>query len=149
MHVTLLRFLCIYNWHAFMSEEFYLHQTFTDFCILLLYTFWYVNIPKLITGYGRFSDLIAFFLEFSYITTGLKWYNCIKLFQIVCWGRSQKIKGKPTYVIIYDYGSLSFLFCKHCLICWHFDFDTLGIPQGYPLGLTYRGYILLLVIYSL
>ena len=37
----------------------------------------------------RFSNLIAFFWEFSYTTTYLKRYNFTKLLQIVCWLRQK------------------------------------------------------------
>ena len=34
-----------------------------------MYTFGYVNIPNVTAGYGRFSDLIVFFWEFSFTCT--------------------------------------------------------------------------------
>ena len=60
-----------------MFEVLYIHQTFTDCvsdkCILILY----FNMPNVTVGYGRFSDLIAFFGEFFLIRTFLKRYNII------------------------------------------------------------------------
>ena len=72
----------IYNWR-FISEVLYLHHIyFQRLCVWTIYTFWYVNMPNVTTGYGRFSDLIMFYREFSNRTTCLKRYN--KLLQTVC-----------------------------------------------------------------
>ena len=51
--------------------------------------------PNITAGYGRLSDLIAYFWEVSYTITCLKPYNFIKLLQIVYLGRSADMKSKP------------------------------------------------------
>ena len=61
-----------------MSKSTVSSQNFHKLCVLLMYTFWNVNMANVTAGYGRFSDSIAFFKYFSYITTCLKRYNFIK-----------------------------------------------------------------------
>ena len=79
----------IHVWIIVSSPNF--HRLFVSW----MYTFWYVNMSNVTIGYGRLSSLIAFFFwEFSYITTCLKRYIFIKTSQIMCLGRSVKIKSK-------------------------------------------------------
>ena len=49
-----------------------------------MYTFWFVHMPSVTAGYGRFSVLIVFFWEFPYIIICLKPYDFIKRLQIIC-----------------------------------------------------------------
>ena len=55
-----------------------------------MYKFWYVNMPNVTAGNGKFSTQFAFFKNYLYIryygvvTTRLKRYNFIKLLQSVC-----------------------------------------------------------------
>ena len=70
------------------------HQTFTDCMFDIKYIFWYVNISQVTAVYGRFSDVIWYFWEFSYIITFLKRCSFIKLLQIVCYLRSAGMKSK-------------------------------------------------------
>ena len=59
---------------------------------VLMYTFWYDNMPNVTAGYGRFSDLIELF--FGNFLIFLR-YSFIKILQIVCQGRSLVMKSKP------------------------------------------------------
>ena len=52
--------------------------------VKLIHTFWYVNMPNVTAGYARFSVLMSFFRELSYIIISLKHYNFVNLLQIVC-----------------------------------------------------------------
>ena len=48
---------------------------------LLLYIFWYVNMPNVSVGYGSFSDLIVFFLGifiYCYIFESLEIHQTFK-----------------------------------------------------------------------
>ena len=50
-------------------------------CVWLIYTFWNVNIPNVPAGYGRFSDLTAFFLGifiYYYMFEALKLHRTFK-----------------------------------------------------------------------
>ena len=58
--------------------------------------------PNVTAGYGRFSDLITFFFEISYITTYLKRFSFIKILQIVCLLWQTFRDGKKIFEIIYD-----------------------------------------------
>ena len=49
-------------------------------CVVLVHTFWYVDMPDVTAGYWRFADLIAFFGSSSYI---IIFYIFIKLSHIV------------------------------------------------------------------
>ena len=48
----------IHFWRPFMSE---LLVNFHRLCVWSIQTFWYVNMPDVTGGYGRFSDLIEIF----------------------------------------------------------------------------------------
>ena len=66
-NAPLLRFLGIsihYSYFIFQSTVF--SQNFHKLCVLLMYTFLYVNMPNGTAGYGRFSDSIAFLGIFIY-----------------------------------------------------------------------------------
>ena len=83
-------FYCVFCVFSYIFDD---HYSCLNYCIFtkhsqivfwLMYTFWFVNLPNMTAGYGRFSDLIVFFGEFSYIWTSLKSYTFIKLLQILC-----------------------------------------------------------------
>ena len=47
-------FMSINVWSTVSSQNFH------RLCVWLMYKFWYVNMPNVTAGYGRFSDSIAF-----------------------------------------------------------------------------------------
>ena len=49
----------IHDWIIVSSPKF--HRLY----VWLIYTFWYINLPNVTAGYGRFSDLISFFGNFN------------------------------------------------------------------------------------
>ena len=80
---TLLDFVAfllffIHNWQVFMSEVLYLHKTFKYWLIDII---WYINMPNVTAGYGRFSDKIVLFGNFHILLLLVKVF--IKLLLIV------------------------------------------------------------------
>ena len=56
-----------------------------------MYIFYYVNMPNVNAGYGRFQ--LRFLGIFHIITTCLKCYNFTELLQIVCYDKSVEMKS--------------------------------------------------------
>ena len=55
---------------------------FHRLCAWIVWIFWYVNVPNVIASYGKFSNLLCFFIYYCI----LKRYTVIKLLQIICKG---------------------------------------------------------------
>ena len=115
--LILLRFFTNFaqNWRKFMTEVLYLHQTFINFYLMWMITFFYNKISDVTASNGTLLDFIEFFWVFSYITNNhscLKHCIITKLSRIVCLIN--------TYILIYWHARCSHKLRKALWFNWFF-----------------------------
>ena len=64
-----IRFYCVFLVFSYITDQHLCLKCncltkFHRLCVWLMYTFWYVIMPNVTPGYGRFSDTIEFFENF-------------------------------------------------------------------------------------
>ena len=95
-HTTLAT---IYVWSIVPSPNFH------RLCVWLIYTFWYVIMPNVTAGYGRFANVIAFFENFYTLLIFNKLYAWSLNIIILCQTYFYAMEGKNAMIYIYSYDS--------------------------------------------